>query len=129
MRPSKIKDTAIGAFAGLLCGLGYIFALYFLDASIRTVAQAESLLNVPVIAAVPILSEEESTSKLPTYSDPQSFVAESFRGLRAALLLQDRENPLRTVLVCSAIPGEGKSFCAGQSRHGVRAGRAQDPAY
>ena len=112
VRPSKTKDVAIGGFCGLLCGIGFILGLYFLDTSIRTVAQAENLLGVPVIAAVPILSETESRSKLPTFSDPQSFVAESFRGLRAALLLHDRENPLKVVLVGSAIPGEGKSFCA-----------------
>ena len=112
VRPSKTKAIAAGGFLGLICGLGYILALYFIDSSIRTVAQAEATLNVPVIAAVPILTESDGKSILPTFSDPQSFVAEAFRGLRASLLLQDRESPLKTILVCSAIPGEGKSFCA-----------------
>jgi capsular exopolysaccharide synthesis family protein len=112
VRPSKTKDVAMGGFCGLLCGICFILGVYFLDTSIRTVSQAENLLGVPVIAAVPILSETESRSKLPTFSDPQSFVAESFRGLRASLLLHDRDNPLKVVLVGSAIPGEGKSFCA-----------------
>lgn len=112
VRPSKTKSVAIGSFLGLLCGACFILGLYFMDTSIRTVSQAENLLSVPVIAAVPILPESESRSKLPTFSDPQSFVAESFRGLRASLLLHDRDNPLKTVLVGSAIPGEGKSFCA-----------------
>ncbi len=112
VRPAKTKTAAMGGFAGLICGLCFIMGLYFMDSSIRTVSQAESTLNVPVIAAIPILAEAGVGSKLPTYSDPQSFVAESFRGLRASLILQDRENPVRTVLVGSAIPGEGKSFCA-----------------
>ena len=111
VRPNKIKAAAIGGFAGLICGLGFILGLYFVDSSIRTVSQAESTLNLPVIAAVPILTESDGRSILPTYSDPQSFVAESFRGLRASLILHDRENPLKTILVVSAIPGEGKSFC------------------
>jgi capsular exopolysaccharide synthesis family protein len=112
IRPNKTKAVAIGGFAGLICGLGFILGLYFVDSSIRTVSQAESTLSLPVIAAVPILTESEGKTILPTYSDPQSFVAESFRGLRASLILHDRENPLKTVLVVSAIPGEGKSFCA-----------------
>jgi succinoglycan biosynthesis transport protein ExoP len=112
VRPSKSKAVALGGFVGLLGGLGFIFGLYFIDSSLRTVAQAEGTLGVSVIAAVPILTESDGKTVLPTYSDPQSFVAESFRGLRAALLLQDRENPLKTILVVSAIPGEGKSFCA-----------------
>jgi capsular exopolysaccharide synthesis family protein len=112
VRPNKTKAMAIGGFAGLICGLGFIMGLYFIDSSIRTVSQAESTLGLPVIAAVPILTETDGKTILPTYSDPQSFVAESFRGLRASLILHDRENPLKTVLVASAIPGEGKSFCA-----------------
>jgi capsular exopolysaccharide synthesis family protein len=112
VRPNKTKAMAVGGFAGLICGLGFILGLYFIDSSIRTVSQAESTLGLPVIAAVPILTETDGKTILPTYSDPQSFVAESFRGLRASLILHDRENPLKTVLVVSAIPGEGKSFCA-----------------
>jgi succinoglycan biosynthesis transport protein ExoP len=112
IRPNKIKTTAMGGFVGLICGLGFIIALYFMDSSVRTVAQAENVLGLPVIAAVPIVTDTEGRSVLPTFSDPQSFVAESFRGLRASLILQDREKPLKTILVVSAIPGEGKSFCA-----------------
>jgi len=111
VRPSKTKSVAIGGFVGLLGGLCFIFGVYFVDGSIRTVTQAENTLGLPVIAAVPILTASDGRSVLPTFSDPQSFVAESFRGLRASLLLHDRENPLKTILVCSAIPGEGKSFC------------------
>jgi capsular exopolysaccharide synthesis family protein len=109
--PNKPKCLGMGGLVGLICGLSFIVGVYFLDSSIRTVAQAESALGLPVIAAVPILTPSEGRSVLPTYSDPQSFVAESFRGLRASLILHDRENPLRTILVASAIPGEGKSFC------------------
>ena len=112
VRPSKTKSAAVGGFIGLVVGLGFVFGLYFIDGTIRTVSQAESTLALPVIAAIPILTESDGKSILPTFSDPQSFVAESFRGLRASLLLHDRENPLKMILVGSAIPGEGKSFCA-----------------
>ena len=112
VRPNKPKLIAFGGFAGLLCGMGFIMALYFMDSSIRTVAQAEATLAIPVIAAIPILTETEGRTVLPTFSDPHSFVAESFRGLRASLILHDRQHPLKTVLVVSAVPGEGKSFCA-----------------
>ena len=110
--PNRLKDAAAGGFVGLLCGLGFILSLYFMDSSIRSVSQAESILGVPVIGAVPILKETDGSSILPTFSDPHSFVAESFRGVRASLILYDRERPLKTILMGSAIPGEGKSFCA-----------------
>ncbi len=47
IRPDKSKSTAIGGFIGLLCGLGFIIALYFVDSSIRTVSQAENTFNLP----------------------------------------------------------------------------------
>jgi len=109
--PNNTKAAALGGFIGLICGMGFILGLYFVDSSLRSVSQAESTLSLPVIGAVPILRESESSSILPTLSDPQSFVAESFRGLRASLILYDREHPLKTILVVSAVPGEGKSFC------------------
>ena len=112
VRPNKPKAIGVGALIGLFCGACFIMGVYFVDSSIRTVSQAESTLNLPVIAAIPILTESDGRSVLPTFSDPHSFVAESFRGLRASLILHDRENPLKTILVGSAIPGEGKSFCA-----------------
>ena len=113
VRPSKSKSAAVGAIIGMVCGLGFVMAVYFIDGTIRTVTQAEGTLALPVIAAIPILADSDGTKTvLPTFSEPHSFVAESFRGLRASLLLQDRENPLKTILVVSAIPGEGKSFCA-----------------
>ncbi len=111
VRPNRTEDIVVGGFVGMLCGMGFILGLYFVDTSIRTVSQAESMLGLPVIGAVPILRESEGSSILPTFSDPQSLVAESFRGLRASLILYDREHPLKTILVVSAVPGEGKSFC------------------
>lgn len=110
--PSKMKAAAGGGFLGLVIGFAFIAGLYFVDGTIRTVPQAEAMLGTSVIGAVPILTETDGKSVLPTYSDPQSFVAEAFRGLRASLLLHDRENPLKTIVVCSSIPGEGKSFCS-----------------
>ena len=44
--------------------------------------------------------------------DPQSFEAEQFKILRTNLLFSDSDNAPRSVMVTSAVPGEGKSFVA-----------------
>ncbi|MFT5467913.1 MAG: capsular exopolysaccharide synthesis family protein [Verrucomicrobiales bacterium] len=45
-------------------------------------------------------------------SDPGSDIAESFRTLRAKLTLHSRKNDVKSILVTSAVPNEGKSFVA-----------------
>ena len=48
---------------------------------------------------------------LVAYHSPQSFEAEQFRMLRTNILFpSDGKRPPRTILVTSALPGEGKSF-------------------
>jgi protein-tyrosine kinase len=44
--------------------------------------------------------------------DPQSFEAEQFKILRTNLLFSDSHKAPRSVMVTSAVPGEGKSFVA-----------------
>lgn len=48
--------------------------------------------------------------ELITYSDPQSIEAELFKELRTNILFPDSSKPPRTILVSSALPGDGKSF-------------------
>ena len=43
---------------------------------------------------------------------PQSFEAEQFKILRTKLLFPTSGNPARSIMVTSAVPGEGKSFVA-----------------
>jgi exopolysaccharide/PEP-CTERM locus tyrosine autokinase len=49
---------------------------------------------------------------LVTLKNPQSFEAEQFKILRTNLLFPQSRKPPRSVMVTSAVPGEGKSFVA-----------------
>jgi exopolysaccharide/PEP-CTERM locus tyrosine autokinase len=49
---------------------------------------------------------------LVTLAKPESFEAEQFKILRANLLFPKSGNPPQTILLTSAIPGEGKTFTA-----------------
>ena len=51
-----------------------------------------------------------ATSSLITLSDPRSPAAEAFRTLRTNLMFSSVEKPLHTLLVTSAVAGEGKSL-------------------
>jgi capsular exopolysaccharide synthesis family protein len=105
----KIIVGLAGAF-GLMVGLGLVVGLYLLDRSLRTRKQIEQTLGLPVLAEICDSPEatEELRDSLVVFSEPHSLAAESFRSLRTSL---STLSP-RSVLITSAMPGDGKSFCA-----------------
>ncbi len=62
----------------------------------------------PFVASVEKAGHPGSIELVPHYF-PSSRLAESYRSIRTALLLSSADNPVRTIAVTSAAPGEGKS--------------------
>ena len=90
------------------CLLGYLAALLVdrLDEKIHNPAQARSAAHLPILIDVPRIRNSRDQSVL-TGNAP--FLRESFEMLTAQLSLAAREIPLRSVLMTSALPDEGKS--------------------
>jgi polysaccharide biosynthesis transport protein len=108
-----LKMLGIGLFLGLALGAGAIFGLDLLDSSLRYVDQAESFLGLPVLAVVSEVEGKGGDTIPNAFGDgAQSQVAEAFRSMRTSLSLLSDEAHRRVFLVTSAIPGEGKTFCA-----------------
>jgi len=121
--PIPSKAITLGLLAGLVAGLTFVFGADALDRSIKTVDQAEAILGLPVLAAVPETRSAElkkgnkgaaSRDGAITYrvveEAPEGPVAEAFRNLRASLSLLGPEPDRKTFLFTSALPTEGKSF-------------------
>jgi len=98
---------------GLLAGVLICFGLNLVDSSFKTVDQAEMQLELPTVAAVP-KGKEGNTYEggFVVINEPHGAIAESFRTLRTSLSLLGKEAERRVFLFTSAVPGEGKSFCA-----------------
>lgn len=77
------------------------------------VSRPEPVVHKP--AVMPVMESIKSNkvdSKLIVIAAPDSYEAESFKLLRAQILFaRDRERP-RTIMVTSAMPGDGKTFVA-----------------
>jgi polysaccharide biosynthesis transport protein len=112
IRPRKLLILAGSVVVAFLLGVGGVLAMRAFDSSIRTVVEAEQLFDVPALAVVPT-AEPHGSSRTPLVmlNDPSGFAAEAFRTLRTSLALNDTQK-LQTVLFTSALPDEGKSFCA-----------------
>jgi hypothetical protein len=102
-RPRVALNLALGALVGRVIGLGLAFFIEYLDTSVKTMEDVESLLGVPVLAIIPrnikILHKEPGDT-------PD---AEAYRILRTNIEF-NRKNPEANALsVASGGPGEGKS--------------------
>jgi len=121
--PIPSKTIIFGLLGGLVVGLAFVFGADTLDRSVRTVDQAEAVLGLPVLAAIPETKDSESKKARDGKGAPREaakyrlvdeapggVIAEGFRNLRAALSLLGPEVDRRLFLFTSALPDEGKSF-------------------
>jgi Mrp family chromosome partitioning ATPase/capsular polysaccharide biosynthesis protein len=84
-----LSRTLLGAFLGLLAGVGLALVLNRLDRRIRTRNEAETAYGVPVLAEVPTFTRAQVKDRdIVTVREPLSRAAEAYRAIRTSLLFQ-----------------------------------------
>ena len=120
LRPYSTIIMTDGVFA-LLIGIGIAFLLESLDTGLRSIAEIESVIELPSLAIIPKARRMtiEQTANLTTaqrnlnvLSQPKSQFSESFRSLRTSLLLSTTGHAPKFILFTSATPSEGKTTTA-----------------
>ncbi len=113
--PRKRLIVGSAFVASTILGILLVLLLEQLDSGFRSRDQVEASTGVTVLGMVPRLRAGWFGATEPhddILDRPNTVLGESFRTLRTALLLSDVDNPPRTVLVTSAVPGEGKTTTA-----------------
>jgi len=129
-RPAKTRNIALSFLVGLVGGIGLALLREYLDNTVKTPDDVESLARLPSLAVVPAFEEENAPSRrarliggasvnghekrveLVAQHLPKSQMSEAFRALRTALLLSQADHPPQVILVTSALPREGKTTAA-----------------
>lgn len=116
-KPQKSKTVIMSIVFALICGFGFSMLMEYLDATIRTAEDVNIYVNLPFLGYIPKCNEKDFSTEGDKYiicsTLPTSPIAESFRALRTSLLFSSPEDkPIKTMLVTSSLPGEGKSFNA-----------------
>ena len=117
--PSKLKVLLLALAASLLAGVGAAFLLETLFDRFRTKVHVTAALKLPHLASLPELKGADLwTRELARQPErliafnPQSAFAQATGGLRVALGLQSGGTAPKTLAVCSANTGEGKTMVA-----------------
>jgi len=110
VRPNKLLNTSAGLVGGLF--LGMLLAVLFeqLDTHVRSAEALTQLLDWPVLGTIwNTRSANKSNLINPQGHDANS---ESYRILRTNIGFSGVDKPLRSLMVTSAMPGDGKSTIA-----------------
>lgn len=107
IKPRPMLNMAISGILGLMAGIFLAFLLEFLDNTIKTSDDVERHLELSVIGAIPIF--EDTQDKLSIIENPKSPVSEAFRTLRTNIQFSSIDKEIKTIVVTSSGPSEGKS--------------------
>ncbi|NCC92300.1 MAG: polysaccharide biosynthesis tyrosine autokinase [Opitutae bacterium] len=111
VKPRNLQSLFLAALIGLGVGIGLIFALEFMDDSVRYPEEIGRTLGIPCLGLVPTAhwKQDGEDSYWVGKVDPSSGFAEAYRNIRSALLLRPDGQPFRTLTVTSSVPKEGKT--------------------
>jgi succinoglycan biosynthesis transport protein ExoP len=129
-RPAKTRNIILSFVIGLVGGIGLALLREYMDNTVKSPDDVETLARLPSLAVVPAFAESNGNrsrvSLLKGHSSnghdkrielvaqhlPKSQMSEAFRALRTALLLSQADRPPQVILVTSALPREGKTTAA-----------------
>lgn len=108
--PKPRRNAIFAALMSLLLAIGTAFGLNRFDRRLRTIDALEGAFSLPLLGTLPEVGEAAP------HESGQPAIAplfrEACRSLRTNIELTSLDRPVKTLLICSGTPGEGKSTVA-----------------
>ena len=106
--PQPTRSAMLAAVVGLMVAAGIIFLIEFLDDTIRDPQEITRRWGIPILGMI-VSFKSAAGETLVTVQHPRSPISEAFRSLRTNLQFAGVETPVRTLLVTSPSPSDGKT--------------------
>ena len=109
--PGVVKHLLIGLVLGLIAGGAILYVIDRADDRISSSTEVVEHFSESILGQIPNVDESRVEAGLPLlqHDDPRYTFAEAFRSLRSSLIFMPNQGELKTIIVTSSIPGEGKS--------------------
>jgi capsular exopolysaccharide synthesis family protein len=111
--PNPRRSVVLGLALGLLVGLGLVILAEELDTKLKSSDEAGDVCDARVLATIPLDRTRSATpERLVGTENATGSTAQAYWMLRTNLDFLNIDKRLKTVLITSAVPGEGKSTVA-----------------
>ncbi len=113
--PRVLLNTLLAALVGLMLAIGIAFLVEYLDDTLKSPDDVEAVVDLPTLGTIIRMKGDEGRSpiyRLAAILYPRSPVAEAYRTLRTNIEFASVDEPVKVILVTSAVPGEGKTTTA-----------------
>ena len=126
--PRRKLNILFGGLLGVALGIGLVLLMEYMDTSLKNIHDIEQFLALPVLGMIPAIDQGDVASqaengktgngatsiaeRLISHHLPKSPISEAYRILRTNLQFLNPDAPLKTILVTSAGPSEGKTTTA-----------------
>ncbi len=122
--PKKGLLLMVSFIGSLFFAIGLIFIIELLNPGIRTPEQIQDLFKFNTMGIIPLLQDDVLSPHDYVLSKPQSALAEAINTLRISLSLLNPDAAVKSILVTSSLPGEGKTTLANMlARMSANAGK------
>lgn len=109
--PNMPLNVGLAIAIGVILAIAVAFLIEYLDDTFKTKEDVTRVLGISTVGEIGALRGAKG-DKLVTANEPRSANAEAYRILRTNISFSSVDKPLRTILLTSASPSEGKSITA-----------------
>lgn len=115
------RDIVLAILVSVFGTAALVFIKFYFDDSVKLSDSLEQEIDMPIIAKV---LKDNSAKDLIVEEKPNALASESIRTLRTNLQFASVDKDIKTLLITSTLPSEGKSFvCANLAASFAQAGK------
>jgi polysaccharide biosynthesis transport protein len=110
--PRLPLNVGLAVAAGLLLAVGMVLVIHRLDQTVKDDEDLQRRTGLTPLGHIPFAAAAKTRMGELVVLAGRSSAAEAYRGLRTNLLFASVDHPVKTLVITSAAPGEGKSRTA-----------------